>query len=465
MIPKLRVNRGNIGNELFIHLPDLDSFEKTFLSGDEALAQTELSVISGKNFAADDYVLIGLPGTEKCELRKVASQTDTTVTTDALDFAHPKGTILIVIPFNQIEISSATAVGGTYSVASTIDITPDKLETYNNIEADASTKAYKVRFKNATDTTYSDYSDEITGAGYADNTVFAIKERALEQMSEKIGGILTDKKLNNALWQARREVDSMVKKWSFRTAFNSVIGIITEGGWKVAVPSDLQAPDSPDNILGLRIGNEGTPITYVSKRTFDIHYRGAAHATLGTQAIATDTSIELDSTIGSGDFDESGSLKIGADDLTYTANNESTETLSGIPASGTGAVTETHAVGTDVWQDVGYGLPYEYTIFENYIYFNCPIDGDYEDENIFMDYYTVMPEYNSDSDVLDEPEYDMFVHYLKAIIRQIKSKGKVNFSKDPDYLTFKEKAKMMAYKDRHNQTVQFVPDIGHLDTE
>jgi len=268
-LPKLKVNRGNIGNELWIHLPDLDSMEKTFLSGDEALGQTALSVMSGKNFSANDYVLIGIPGTESCELRKVASQTDVSITTDALDFAHPKGTLIVFIPFNQIEIYSASAVGGSYSLVTTIDIRPDKLETYYQAAADASTKAYKVRFKNVADTTYSDYSDEIIGSGYDDNTVYAIKKRALDQLGEKMGGIIKDSVLNESLWQARREVDSLVKRWSWRTTFNHVAGTITEGQWSVSVPANLRTPDSPDNILILKIGDEGVPVRYVPKREFD----------------------------------------------------------------------------------------------------------------------------------------------------------------------------------------------------
>ena len=73
LLPKIRTNRGDIGNEIWIRLPDLAGFEKTYLSGDEAAAQTVLSVLSETNFAANEFIIIGTPGTEQCEIRKISS--------------------------------------------------------------------------------------------------------------------------------------------------------------------------------------------------------------------------------------------------------------------------------------------------------------------------------------------------------------------------------------------------------
>ena len=374
VLPRIRVKRGNIGNELFVHLPDLNEFEKSFLSSDEAAGQTVLSVLSSENFKNDTYIVIGIPGTERAEIRLLTAtgaDTDGQLTvTVATTFNHPKGTLITFIPFNQLEISSASEVGGSYSVAATIDLQPDSLETYYQAGSDASTIAYKVRFKNVKDTEFSDFSDEVVGAGYADNTVFSIKKRALAEMGEEIGGTITDEVLNDSLWKARREVDNLVKKWSFRTSFNSVLGVVSEGQWRMAVPSTLRSPDSPDNILSIRLGTEGVPISYVSKRVFDERYAGGAHATVGTAITTSDITAVLDSVIGSGDFDESGTIDVGSDKgVTYTGNDEDTETLSGIPASGDGSFASNHAAGVDVWQDIQYGLPYQYTIFEDFISF------------------------------------------------------------------------------------------------
>jgi len=47
------------------------------------------------------------------------------------------------------------------------------------------------------------------------------------------------------------------------------------------------------------------------------------------------------------------------------------------------------------------------------VLFNIPFSDDLAGNNIYIDYYYTLPVYNSDNDVLDEPEYDMYVDYLK----------------------------------------------------
>src|SRR3990167_6408983 len=93
MIPKIKVKYGEgIGIEIFLQFPDISQNEKTFLSADEAVGQTALSVVSGRNFSANDYVLTGENGDEQAEIRLVSSQSDAALNTDALLFAHPRGT-------------------------------------------------------------------------------------------------------------------------------------------------------------------------------------------------------------------------------------------------------------------------------------------------------------------------------------------------------------------------------------
>ncbi len=460
LLPKIRTNRGNIGNEIWIRIPDLSSFERTYLSGDEAAGQTVLSVLSGTNFAANEFVLVGIPGAEQSEIRKIQSVAAGTITiTAALSYDHNQGTIITFIPFDQIEVYSSPSAGGSYSLISAVSIRADSLETYYPRTADANTVYYKARFKNSNDTTYSDYSDEVSAAGYAYNTVYAVKSRALSQLGEKIEGIITDEFLNESLWEGRREIHNQLKRWSFRTAFNSDIGNLTVGQYTVAAPSTLQNPDTNQNILGLRVGKRGTNLDYIDKRTYDYWFEGTQHTTVATQPSVGQTTLVLTSTR---DLDDSGSITIGSNLITYTSKNNSTNTLSGVPSSGTGSIDATHAVGTDVWQDLSFGEPTQYTIFENTLYFNVPINSDLEGSNIFMDFYRTLPDYDSDADVLDEPDVDALVSYLKYKIKDLKSKGITNKDKDPDYTDYILRVGKMVKKEVSGQGVGFSPDIGHL---
>ncbi len=458
LLPKIRTNRGNIGNDIWVKMSDLNGFPRTYLSADEASGQTVLSVLVGET--PIDYVIIGIPGAEQSEIRRVTASAAGTITVSAAtDYAHAQGTLVTFIPFNQIELYSASSSGGSFSIQQTLSIRADSNETYFAQQTDASTIYYKARFKNENDTTYSDYSDEVSATGFGDDTVYSVKKRALDELGEEIGGIITDEYLNQSLWEGRREIDRKLKRWSWRTAFNTDIGNIVEGMWSVSAPATLRAPDSKQNILGLRIGSQGRNIGYIGKREMDEWYESIVHVTVATQPSVGQTTLVLSDVR---DLDSSGSVTIGSNTITYTSKDNSTATLSGIPASSTGSIDATHAVGLNVWQYASFGEPTNYTIYENTLYFNVPFSSDFEGDNLFMDFYRTLPSYDSDADVVDEPDHDALTSYVKYKIKEKKAKGKIDRDMDSDYKDFVTRLSDMLRKEPQDQTVGFIPDIAHL---
>lgn len=458
LLPKLRIRRGNIGNELFISLPDLSSYEKTFLNADHAAGVTTLNVVNGSSFTANTYILIGEIGHEDAEIKLISASAAGTLTTAATTYPHNRGSVVRFIPYNQISMESATSISGTYTEIATVSpfaIRPDMLETQFIRTGDASTVAYKCRFKNSQDTTYSSYSDAVVATGYADNTVFAIKRRALNGLGDEISDVITEEFLNESLWEARREINNEVKRLSFRQQFDYIAGTVVEGAYSLAVPATLRSLDTAEDIMGLRIGTDGRNLTYISKREWDIYYENIRHTTVGTVILDTDVTITL---TNSKDFDSAGSIVINGDTIAYTSNNKSTGVLSGC----TGIITGGHAVGLDVWQGASFSLPQFYTVFEDYIYFDTPFDSQNAGQNIYMDFYASLPAYDSDADVLDEPEYDMFVSWLKYKIKYKKKKGDIVAEQDSDYLEYTRRKMKLINKERLMQKVQFVPDIAHL---
>lgn len=445
----------------------------SYLNADFASGVTALTVDSIKLFAINQVLCIGDIGDEDAEIIKTHGSTAPTGNTVTLVSAttkpHARGTKITVVPFDRIELShSATATGAKATLTVTgwpggaaagLILVDPELTSTNYIDTQQTTGFYFWRFNNSITSVFSAYSDPITYDGYSSNQVGYIKKLALQQLGENIGDIITDSFLNEALWEGRREVDSKSKKWSFRTEFNKDLGNITTGMYRIATPTELANPSSPDNILGLRIGSDGRNLRYISKRDWDRWYDNVPHTTVATQPAVGDTSLVI---TNSRDFGSSGSVTIGTNVITYTANAVTTGTLSGIPASGDGSITATHAVATDVWQNASFSWPSFYTIFEDYLYFNCPIESTYDGQNIWIDIYRSLPVYNSDYDTLDETDTDMYVSYLKFKIKYLKSHGKLKMKDDQDGMEYMQRTADLVAGDRLNQTVAFVPDTSHL---
>lgn len=470
-LPIIKTKYGEgIGAELFFQVPDLQSYPKTFLSGDEASGQTTLSVDNGTGFSTNDWVILGQIGHETTEIVQVSSQTDTTIVTGATKFAHSRGASVRFIPYNQIIPERSTDVGVNYSALSAISIRVDTQETYLQRSSDDSTDYYRFRFYNSTTALYSQYSDGVVATGFADNSVGSIKQRALRSMGETLSDSITDEFLNEALWEGRRDLDQDPRagKWNFRTKFNQDVGDIIPGTYSIAVPTDLRDPNTNEHILSLRIGRNNRPLIYQSMNKFNDNYRNIAHTTLSTAITGASVTLVLTQ---SGDFDESGSVYIAAstvaqttDAVAYTSNNEATNTLSGVTG-----IADNKSAGVDIWQGASFGLPTAYTIYNGRIYFDIPFADSLAGENIWMDYYSKIVAYDSDADILDEPEYDLFVSWLKWKIKYHKSNGKLQFGSmmrgqfaitEPDYREYEDRKTVLIAKNYLGQDIFLVPDDG-----
>ena len=242
----------------------------------------------------------------------------------------------------------------------------------------------------------------------------------------------------------------MLKGGSFRIKRNYNAGSAIPGTYQLTLPTDLRKPNTAEHILSLRIGQSGQPLDYQDIVRFNQNYYAIQRTTLNGVVGASDTTIVL---TDSGDFDESGDIRVAAatiggtiDVIAYTGNTETTNTLTGV----TGIVTGGHATGKVVWQDANFGLPTAYTIDgENKkAEFDIPFSDTYAGENIYMDYYTTLPAYDSDADTLDEPEYDLFNSWLRWKIKYLKSNGTLKPQEDGDYLEWSKRKNDLIDKEK-----------------
>jgi len=463
ILPKLRIKYGEaVGNDIYVEFPDLRDYPASYLEADSLSGSGTLSA-NGLDFSISQYIVIGTPGTPKCELIKIHGSTSPTATVITLasntSYNHARGEMVRFIPYNQIVVERSTDSGATWTPLTAVALRSDAVETYFQRVDDATTDEYRVRFKNETSSKYSAYSGDYAGTGVSANTRGAIKRRALNELGEKIGPLINDEFLNEALDEARREVDSApeMRRYPFRTRFNTNVASIVPGSWSISAPTDLRDRNTPDNILAIRIGAVKGPLVYQDQNRFSQNYQNVSHTTVATTFTGGGASLVLTS---SGDFDELGSIYVGAesisqgvDDGTYTANNESTNTLSGLTG-----VANNHAVGTDVWQNITFGCPTAYTIHSGRIYFNMPFPDDLAAENIYMDYYSKMSALTDDTTELDEPQYDMYVDFLKWKIKSRKSKGTLQQKDDPDFVAWADKKAKFVGTQIGGQRGYFIPN-------
>ena len=467
---------------IYINNTDLTREKRSsYLTEDVIATSTTIRVQSilgfeGMSTSSGQIICIGEIGNERTELVRSSvtsgynpSQSYKEVTfRDSMIFDHPQDTKVYIIDWNRVNVQWASTVTGTKSTlfAYPSYIQPDQNETSIN-DTSQTSGYYFVRFNETVGDTNSDWSDAVPYGGYDDNTVFAIKKRAIDELGEEIDGkVITHEFLNQCLWEARREYHQAPGKRPFRRRFNVDIGNALTGSFRIELPSDVEKPFSAENIYGVRIGTQPN-MRYYDKKEWDFDYRNKPHSTLAHAYTAgTSTSIWL---TNGRDFSSSAVISVEGENISLTRiaglSGESFQNTFRIYAHPTTAWDA--SIGSDVFENITLGLPDKFTVFAEpagsaYIYFNRPIETAYVNQNIYSDYYRTLVGYDSDADVLDEPEYDKFVYYLKAMIKARRARGNYDITQDSDYKIWLAKNGVSLTSEHIGAEITLLPDIEHL---
>lgn len=444
----------------------------TYLTEDVVSTGSTIRVQSILGFNSVDtssgqILIIGKLGNERTEILRSSNSTNPSqnykevTLRDTMVFDHPQDTPVYITDWNRVEVQWASTASGSKSTlfAYPFSVQPDRLET-DVRETTKSSGFYFTRFNETIGNTNSDWSDPVPYAGYDDNMVFAIKQGAMNMIGESIDGkIITHDYLNESLWEGRREYHQAPGKRPFRRKFNVSIGAALTGSFRIDLPTDVERPWTAENVYGVRIGTENN-MKYVDKKEFDFFYRGVPHSTLDvpyTKGVST--SIWL---ANGRDFSSSATINV---EGTYVG-------LTKITGSNNSFTVVTHgqwdaSAGSDAWQNASFGLPDKFTVFAEpggsaHIYFNRPIDTAYVNQNIFLDYYRTLLGFDSDADVLDEPNYDMYKYLLAAKIKHRKNIGESDIVQDPNYKLWILKKGEALSREVLSTDINISPDIDHL---
>lgn len=423
-----------------------DRLEETYLTADSAAADTTLTVKDIDGFGVSDYLIVGELGTETCELVKVHASTapsGTTITliTGGLEFAQSAGTKIYKVPYNQVEISHSATLTGAKSVLATQNIQVDGLK---HIYRDTTQTSgyYFARYKDETGSTFSGYSDGIPYGGWAANTVGYIFEQSTRNNDVEIGDIVTRDDLFNYTNDCVRFIRGKLKRFPQYLKANYVAGQTTRGVYETALPTNIDDNDTLKSIKAARIGSESRPLTPVDPQIFEERMGDAVVTQVRTEASATDTTLEIDNSY---DFDDSGTVTVYISgtqyDITYTGVTRSATAgvLTGIPSSGTGSISVTIPVDTNVWQNEEEGEPQVVSVRNGYLtYYPLP-DASYDNKNIYLDYFISFTEVDSEGDEIDSQRFGLVLDYVTWRVRmKTKNNGMLDMQ-DGWYMQFKEK--------------------------
>ncbi len=431
----------------------VDPVAQTYLQSDIAAGSSSIIVQNITNFATNQILLIGDPGNQNSEIIKTSGAPSGSTITLATNtkFAHTASTPVTTLYYDLVQVFTATTVTGSKTqLGSDLTIPANQLFTdYNDLAA--STGFYFARWKNSISSTTSDYSEPSPVTAYTLSSARSIIDAALGMINKKTSNVLTDEYAFQNIDACQMEVLREFKRWSFMQSFNTIIGTAKTGSWKIAVPADCDDQNTYKSLYNFRIGKE-LDMVWVDKEAWDDLIAGIAYSTLAVAAAVSDTTLTL---ANSTDFTDEGTIQVGPNQYTWTANNRTTNVLS----LGS-AVTAIAPVGQDVFQFASLGYPTYWTIWAGYIYHWPAIGSSYNNRNYYLDYYKSLTLITSDYDNIVLPDPTVVQYYLAwKFMLKLQNGEETDASKAmfDNYVLRREKMKQ---KESINRNFILNPDIG-----
>lgn len=421
------------GSSIRIKHPDLSERTKTSIISPFSVGGTALSVRDNHGFADDDWMILGNPGSSKTEEIDVSAAvtrgTAITVTISTTKFSHEIDTPVYKVLERGIKIYGAATDGGSGTLIASIDALTTPIADaamiqwskpwteYTLISTDTAYAYYYVQFTDGT--TVGAASDYVIAAGQPYNSGKSVVESALKLARAEVDGQLISwdyllELVND--WQDTVShyvlPDGTVKDWPFEE-FEELTSLTTtqnENAYAVSsLTADLKYPDSKQGIIQMKLGADD--LEYVDLDEYERQMNGNVRTEVQTQAAIGATSLVLDDTSELGD---DGSIYVGTQSavITYTTKDDATDTISGIPASGTGSITATATVDAVVWQNIAPGTPKQYTMFNGEILLPIPPDSDSAGLHIKVKGYKALDRVDSLSDISPIP----FPHIAKYFL-------------------------------------------------
>ncbi len=456
MFPQIIV-RHNIGN--IIEIPnELNPKVFTYFSNNFPIGTTVLTVDNAIDFTAGSIItVLGTIGAENCEFGYASAHTDQTITVTATKQPHNRGDLVTQVNYDQIVISKASTIDGSYSTLATVTLFLTQQKTVQFDATGLVTDFYKLQWKNSVTGDVSAFSDPVSVLTYPENSVGSIIDSVLSSMGvspndSKITTEFCIKAINDAREYVRSELYGIRHAWLAN--FEFPIQVLAGSNF-VYLPEDIDFNETDRSMLGGRfiMNNVLAPynLRYVDKRSWNVlAFNVGGSTTVGETAIAA-TEINL---ISAGDFlpaNNQGVATIATTDfnqltlsIEYTGIDLVNKKLTGVTG-----IDRIIPDGTQIWVTPTIAQPISYTVYNNdeedggrgKIVFDRLIPDSMQGNNFYIDYYKKFRKVENLYQRLPEPYRDIYKLYLKVAIKY--RKDITLAQSDPDYVKFEGKVKAL----------------------
>jgi len=271
-------------------------------------------------------------------------------------------------------------------------------------------------------------------------------------INKSTSSTLSDAYAFQEIGNCQTEVLRELKRWSFMQSFDYRLGQLKTGQWKISLPTNIDDVNTTKSIYNFRIGN-GNNLTWVDKEKWNEIIQGISYTTLLNNININDVSITV---VDSSNFDDSGTLSIGSNTYSYTANNRTTNVFT-ITAS-----TTTDTAGEDVFEGGVIGTPQYWTTFGGLIYFFPVLDSTLNQREGIIDYYTSQTPIVNDTDTIVIPDPTVVQYYLawKFLLKQ--NNGEDTPGSEAKYELYEKRKAKMIQKESINRTFKMRPQLNRF---
>ncbi|MCK5020299.1 MAG: hypothetical protein KAS32_24885, partial [Candidatus Peribacteraceae bacterium] len=275
MNPQIKI-KNDIGNTISIP-NELDVKTSTYMSSNIAAGVLAVPVDNTTDFTDGSSILLLLSsvGAENAEIVTSASNTINSFVTLATTMIHNRGDVVSEIKWDQIVVSKATTIDGSYSAFATQTIFTTQQNTNIYDPTGLSTDYYKIQWKNSLTGLLSAFSTAISVDAYPTNSVNSI----IEPVRKAMGIAPEDKRLTadfciSAVNDARKFTHAKLYgiRHSWQQEFEYPIRLLAGTNF-VALPTNIDFLDTDRSVLAARflVDNVLTPfnLEYIDKRNWN----------------------------------------------------------------------------------------------------------------------------------------------------------------------------------------------------